>query len=128
MALFFYRHEYVVPLLAVPLFLLFRLMCRELRGSLLILSLATPALVYPLGLAGAQDPVGAMFVWLIIIPAMWIIPLIAAASAIWSLLIVRGRLDDSPFMSPKTVALCALLLSLYASVWWERSVLTTASW
>ena len=119
-ALFIYRHEYSVPLSAVPLFLIFRLVCRKLRGSLLVLSLSTPGLVYPLGLAGAQDVLGAMFIWFVMIPAMWKIPLVAVGSAIRLWLVVDGRLKDSPFLSPQTVILCAALLGLYASVWLER--------
>jgi len=127
-ALFIYRHEYSVPLSAVPLFLIFRLVCRKQRGSLLVLSRSTPGLVYPLGLAGAQDVLGAMFIWFVMIPAMWIIPLVAVGSAIRLWLIVDGRLEDSPFLSPQTVILWAALLGLYASVSLERDILTREPW
>jgi hypothetical protein len=128
LALFILKHEYIVPLSAIPLFLMLRMGCRKLKGSLLVLSLAMPGLVYPLGLAGAQDVWGAMFVWFIVIPAMWIIPLAAAASAIRIWLVVRGHLEDPPFQSWQTVITCVVLLALYASVWLERYILVTASW
>jgi hypothetical protein len=128
MALFILDHEYIVPLSAVPLFLMLRIACRGGKGSLLVFSLSLPGIVYPLGLLGAQDVLYAMIVWSIVLPQIWIIPLIAAASAIRLWLIVHGRLEDPLFRSFRTIAPCVLLAGLYASPFWERYLLMTSSW
>jgi hypothetical protein len=54
--------------------------------------------------------------------------LVAVGSAIRLWLIVDGRLEDSPFLSPQTVILWAALLGLYASVSLERDILTREPW
>jgi energy-converting hydrogenase Eha subunit E len=106
------------PLGSIPTFIALRAVLRNVRGTLVTLSLAAPAIIFAVRFViRFGDPLSVIL--LLTYPAIWIMLLIVMFSSIRVYRITKNRSQDDAFLSRKVVFRAIVILLLYCSIYYE---------
>src|SRR5262249_34176649 len=116
----------LIPLISFLLFPIISLLFPTVRGTPLVFSLAFPSLIWLVSILLSLPATGSAFYaiialqsFMLLFPAMWVLPTIAVWSGTKLICFQCGRTSGGSYGLKATALICAATLALYALFYWE---------